>query len=85
MGLRDDAPYPNRIGKIASRSKARTKSAPLFDPEERRRWRRLDRCLDTVRDRFGYSSIVAGGAIEFLGQFRHDSHGYILRTPSLTK
>ncbi|MCZ6689079.1 MAG: DNA polymerase IV [Planctomycetota bacterium] len=57
----------------------------LFDPEERRRWRRLDRCLDTVRDRFGYSSIVAGGAIEFLGQLRHDSHGYILRTPSLTR
>ena len=57
----------------------------LFDGEERRRWRRLDRCLDTVRDRFGYSAIVAGGAIEFLGQLRHDSHGYVLRTPSLTK
>jgi DNA polymerase-4 len=57
----------------------------LFDAEETRRWRRLDRCVDTVRDRFGYSSIVAGGAIEFIGRLRHDSHGYILRTPSLTK
>lgn len=57
----------------------------LFDAEEKTRWRRLDRCVDTVRDRFGYASIVAGGAIEFVGRLRHDSHGYILRTPSLTK
>lgn len=63
----------------------RTGQPGLFDGEEVRRWRRIDRAVDSVRDRFGYASIVAGGAIEWIGKLEHDSHGYVLRTPSLTK
>jgi DNA polymerase-4 len=46
---------------------------------------RFHAAVDAIRDKFGHGAIVAGRAIELLGKLPHDAHGYILRTPSLTK
>jgi len=46
---------------------------------------RFHGAVDAIRDKFGHGAIVAGRAIELLGKLPHDAHGYILRTPSLTK
>lgn len=43
------------------------------------------RGLDLVRDRFGHASVVAGRSLNLLGRLDQDRHGYVLRTPSLTK
>lgn len=57
----------------------------LFDPERGPRLDRLYQSLDRVRGRFGHSSVVAGPSIALLGRLQQDGHGFILRTPSLTK
>jgi DNA polymerase-4 len=41
--------------------------------------------LDTIRSRFGHSSVIAGRSIRLMNRLERDSYGYILRTPSLTK
>lgn len=46
---------------------------------------RFHSAVDAVRDKFGHGAIVAGRAIELLNRLPHDAHGFILRTPSLTK
>lgn len=46
---------------------------------------RFHAAVDAIRDKFGHGAIIAGRAIELLGKLPHDAHGYILRTPSLTK
>jgi DNA polymerase-4 len=54
----------------------------LFDPA-------LDEDLyagiDRIRGRFGFGALTAGRSIEMLGKVRRDAHGFILRTPSLTR
>lgn len=46
---------------------------------------RFHAAVDAVRDKFGHGAIVAGRAIDLLNRLPHDAHGFILRTPSLTK
>jgi hypothetical protein len=46
---------------------------------------RFHSAVDAVRDKFGHGAIVAGRAIDLLNRLPHDAHGFILRTPSLTK
>ncbi len=55
--------------------------------EEREAGRRaaLARAFDQVRDAFGHGAMVSGRALELKGRLREDRHGYVLRTPSLTK
>jgi len=55
----------------------------LFAQKNRRN--ALYTALDTVRDRFGHSAIVAGRSIHLLGRLKRDEHGFVLRTPSLTR
>ena len=57
----------------------------LFDGGKRRRRARLYRTLDEIRRRYGYSSLIAGRAFELADRLDRDDHGFILRTPSLTK
>jgi hypothetical protein len=57
----------------------------LFDPEGLQRRRRLGEAVDRIRDRFGHSAIVAGRSIGLLGALEQNRHGFVLRTPSLTK
>ena len=52
---------------------------------ETRRERRLLQSLDSIRERFGYASVVCGRSVNLLDKFQQDNHGFILRTSSLTR
>ncbi len=41
--------------------------------------------LDGVRGKYGHAVVVAGASIGLLGKLKRDAHGFVLRTPSLTK
>jgi hypothetical protein len=41
--------------------------------------------LDRVRDRYGHGALIAGRALALLDGHARDRHGFVLRTPSLTK
>ena len=57
----------------------------LFAPPRRQRRDDLQHAIDTVRDRFGHGSMIAGRAIDLLGRLDQNDYGFVLRTPSLTK
>jgi hypothetical protein len=40
--------------------------------------------VDRIRERWGFSALVAGPSVLLLGDLRQDEHGFVLRTPSLT-
>ncbi len=61
------------------------KQPELFNYENRLKLEGLYQVLDEVRRRFGYGAIVAGKSIELLKKLPRNDHGFILRTPSLTK
>ena len=50
-----------------------------------RRERRLLDSLDSIRGRYGYSSVVCGKSLHLLGTVEQDDHGFVLRTSSLTQ
>lgn len=56
----------------------------LFDDTEGRH-RRLDRCLDGLRDRYGFSVVQRGAAIELTTRLEKKRDGYRLRTPALSR
>jgi len=56
----------------------------LFDGDRRRR-ARLYRTLDEVRRRYGYRAVVAGRSLDLVDLLESNDHGFVLRTPSLTK
>jgi DNA polymerase IV len=45
----------------------------------------LEAGVDRVRDRFGFAAIMGGPSLDLSGKLKRDPHGYVLRTPSLTK
>jgi len=57
----------------------------LCGEEEARRAEELSRALDTVRDRFGFSSLLVGKSLDLADRLERNSYGFVLRTPSLTK
>ena len=61
-----------------------TNQLELF-AEEKLRSDRLARAMDEIRRRIGFSAITAGKSLELLGALKQDEHGFVLRTPSLTK
>jgi len=74
------------IGVVLSNFKRHTGEQPeLFDEVTRARRARLYRMLDEVRKRYGYGSIVAGRSLDLVGSLEKSDHGFVLRTPSLTK
>ncbi|MBI5836996.1 MAG: DNA polymerase IV [Candidatus Eisenbacteria bacterium] len=56
----------------------------LFDADPAREASLLG-ALDEVRGRFGHGAVVSGGALHLLGRLEQNEHGFVLRTPSLTK
>jgi DNA polymerase-4 len=57
----------------------------LSDIDSRRRELGLLHSLDAIRRRYGYASVVCGRSLDLLGRLEQDEHGFILRTPSLTR
>jgi DNA polymerase-4 len=41
--------------------------------------------LDGVRREYGHSAVVSGQSLHLLGKLEQNEHGFVLRTPSLTK
>ncbi|MCK4413941.1 MAG: hypothetical protein KAY32_10370, partial [Candidatus Eisenbacteria sp.] len=45
----------------------------------------LDGVVDRLREQFGFRALVRGPSLELLAELPSDVHGFILRTPSLTR
>jgi DNA polymerase-4 len=57
----------------------------LFGETEAGRSNALYRAFDGVRSAFGHGVLVSGRALHLKGRVDEDRHGFVLRTPSLTK
>ncbi|MFH2000998.1 MAG: DNA polymerase IV [Planctomycetota bacterium] len=57
----------------------------LFQAEQDRCQERLVRAIDAVRTRFGFKAVMSGPAVGLMKTLEWGEHGYVLRTPSLTK
>ena len=57
----------------------------LFDEAEAGRRAALYRAFDRVRTAYGHGVLVSGRALHLKGRLEEDEHGFVLRTPSLTK
>jgi DNA polymerase-4 len=57
----------------------------LFEEREAGRRAALYRAFDHVRSTFGHGVLVSGRALHLKGRLEEDEHGFVLRTPSLTK
>jgi DNA polymerase IV len=57
----------------------------LFDGERAGRSHALLEALDHVREAYGHGVLVSGRALRLKGRLAEDRHGFVLRTPSLTK
>lgn len=57
----------------------------LFDEAEAGRRDALYRAFDGVRSAHGHGALVSGRALHLKGRVTEDRHGFVLRTPSLTK
>jgi DNA polymerase-4 len=57
----------------------------LFDEREAGRRTALFQAFDGVRQAFGHGVLVSGRALHLKGRLDEDRHGFVLRTPSLTK
>ncbi|MFW6159220.1 MAG: DNA polymerase IV [Planctomycetota bacterium] len=66
-------------------SMSRERQGTLFGGTDPARRARLYNCLDRLRGRFGHTAVVTGKVLDTLGEQREDHHGFILRTPCLTK
>lgn len=57
----------------------------LFDAASAGRRHALLKALDGVRDTYGHGALVSGRALHLKGRLVEDRHGFVLRTPSLTR
>ena len=57
----------------------------LLGASDRDRDSRLAQGIDQVRDRFGHAALMAGRTFPLTATVARDRHGFVLRTPSLTK
>jgi DNA polymerase-4 len=57
----------------------------LFDEAEAGRRAALYHAFDGVRRAYGHGVLVSGRALHLKGRLDEDTHGFVLRTPSLTK
>jgi DNA polymerase-4 len=57
----------------------------LFDEREAGRRAALYRAFDGVRSAYGHGVLVSGRALHLTDVLEQDRHGFVLRTPSLTK
>ena len=57
----------------------------LFGETEAGRRAALYRAFDGVRSAYGHGVLVSGRALHLKGRLDEDQHGFVLRTPSLTR
>ena len=74
------------VGVTLSRFASRlAEQGALFDETEAGRRAALCRVFDGVRDAYGHGALVSGRALHLKGRLLEDRHGFVLRTPSLTR
>ncbi|HKQ56709.1 MAG TPA: DNA polymerase IV [Candidatus Eisenbacteria bacterium] len=74
------------VGVSLSRFASRlAEQGSLFDEREAGRRAALFEAFDGVRQAFGHGVLVSGRALHLKGRLDEDRHGFVLRTPSLTK
>jgi len=66
-------------------TRAGAEQGALFDEREAGRRAALCRAFDGVRSAYGHGVLVSGRALHLKGRLEEDEHGFVLRTPSLTK
>jgi DNA polymerase-4 len=70
---------------LSSFSPAGGEQGALFEEREAGRRAALYRAFDGVRSAFGHGVLVSGRALHLKGRLEENEHGFVLRTPSLTK
>jgi DNA polymerase-4 len=65
--------------------RAGSEQGSLFDEREAGRRAALYEAFDGVREAYGHGVLVSGRALHLKGRLDEDQHGFVLRTPSLTK
>jgi DNA polymerase IV len=65
--------------------RAGAEQGALFEEREAGRRAALFRAFDGVRSAYGHGVLVSGRALHLKGRLEEDEHGFVLRTPSLTK
>jgi DNA polymerase-4 len=65
--------------------RAEGEQGSLFDEREAGRRAALFQAFDGVREAYGHGVLVSGRALHLKGRLKEDQHGFVLRTPSLTK
>lgn len=71
------------VGVSVSNIMAARFQAILFD--EQNRQEALNTVVDTLRARYGFTSLLPADTLELKRKYRMDSHGYILHNPALTR
>ena len=49
------------------------------------RQERIDRAIDEIRGRFGFRAMLRGPSLDMMNRVPGDAHGFVLRTPCLTR
>ncbi len=57
----------------------------LFSRDEHHRTANLTAGIDDIRNRYGFRAITAGCSIDLMGHYEQNEHGFVLKTPSLTR
>jgi DNA polymerase-4 len=70
---------------LSNLSRAGGEQGALFEEREAGRRAALYRAFDGVRGAFGHGVLVSGRALHLKGRLEENEHGFVLRTPSLTK
>src|SRR6202008_3235813 len=70
---------------LSNFERAAASHGSLFDEREAGRRAALFRAFDGVRAAYGHGVLVSGRALHLNGKLEEDRHGFVLRTPSLTK
>jgi hypothetical protein len=58
--------------------------ALFIDPQAERR-QRLTACVDAVRERYGFTSLLSGAALFLTAKMEHDRENLRMRTPCLSR
>jgi DNA polymerase-4 len=70
---------------LSSFTPAAGEQGALFEEAEAGRRAALYHAFDRVRSAYGHGVLVSGRALHLKGRLGEDRHGFVLRTPSLTK
>jgi DNA polymerase-4 len=70
---------------LSSFTRTGVEQGSLFDEPEAGRQAALYHAFDVVREAYGHGVLVSGHALHLKGRLEEDRHGFVLRTPSLTR